>query len=343
VTPFGPVSLVGTFTAAGGTITGGLEDGAAVNASYNNVTLSGSSTAPSTTTGRGTLTLTPTGTLFPAAPAHYVYYAINANQLYLMSTDPHGGAGGGLFTLLVGEADAQQESAYTSSTLSGSAIGYGNTGIGGDGVGSSPTGAAAGIYRFTFNQGAGTASAMIDSNNGGTLSSQTFPTSAYTLSAAGRLSVPASVTAPIIYFYGDGNGFGTQQPNSSQTGSAGLLTFQAQAAGPFSISSIASSYVFSSLPPGAYDQGTNVGAAILLANGTIDATIDSSMNNGTLVSDHAVSGTFALDAGTGATTGRGTIAGESIVYVINANRFVSIDSAVTASPNTTVFDAQTAP
>jgi len=343
VTPFGPVSLVGYFTAAGGSVSGGLADGAGVNASYNNVTLSGATTAPTAKTGRGTLTLTPTGTLFPAAPTHFVYYVVNAGQLFLMSTDAHGHSSGGFYTLLSGEADAQQISTYTSSTLSGNAIGYGNAGIGGNGVNTGPTGAAAGIYRYTFNQGADTASATIDSNSGGTLSSQSFPTSAYTLSAEGRMSVSASSTAPIIYFYANGEGFGTQQPNSTQTGSAGLITFEPQMAGPFSISSLASSFILGSLPPGVYDQGTNSGVTTLAANGTIEATLDSSKNDGTLAAGQTGTGTYALDSGTGSTTGRGTIAGSSIVYIINNNRLVTIDSTATGSPNTLVFDAQTAP
>ncbi len=343
VTPFGPVSVVGYFTASGGSITGGLEDGAGINTSYNNVALGGTITAPSATTGRGTLTLTPTGTLFPAAPTHFAYYVVNANQMFLMSTDSHGRGTSGLYTLLSGEADAQQIASYTSSTLSGSSIGYGNIGIGGDGVGANPTGTGAGIYRYTFNQGAGTASATIDSNNAGAVSSQSFPVAAYTLSAAGRFNVAASNNAPIIYFYGDGAGFGTQQPNSTQTGSAGLLTFEPQMAGPFSISSLAGSFILGSLPPGAYGQGTNSGVATLSSTGAISVTLDSSKNDGTLVSDQAGSGTYSLDAGTGSTTGRGTIAGVSIFYTINSKRLVSIDSSVTNSPNTIVFDEQTGP
>jgi hypothetical protein len=334
---------VGYFTASGGAITGGLADGAAINASYNNVTLSGSCTAPSSTTGRGTLTLTPSGTLFPAAPTHFAYYVVNANQIFLMSTDPHGRGTSGLYTLLSGEADAQQIDSYTGSTLSGNAIGYGNIGIGGDGVGANPTGTGAGIYRYTFNQGAGTASATIDSNYAGTVNSQSFPATAYTLSTEGRLNVTANNNAPIIYFYGNGAGFGTQQPNSTQTGSAGLLTFEPQMAGPFSTSSLADSYILGSLPPGAYNQGTNSGVATLSSTGAIGVTLDASKNDGTLVSDDAESGTFALDAGTGSTTGRGTIPGVNIIYVINSKRLVSIDSTVTNSPNTIVFDDQTGP
>jgi hypothetical protein len=340
VKPFGPVSLAGTFTASAGSITGGQEDGAAVNNSYNNITLSGSSTAPSTTTGRGTLTLTPTGTLFPAAPTHFVFYVVNSSQILLMSIDPHGGGSSGLSTLLSGDAQAQQVATYSSSTLSGNSIAYGNAGVGGDGVSTGPTGTGAGVYELSFAPGAGTVSAHIDINAEGSLTSQTSPASSYTITSAGRFSIPGG-GAPVIYFYANGAGYGTQQPSSTNTGYAGLITCEAQMAGPFSVSSLDSSYFFASLPPGAYDQDTEVGVVNVSSAGAYTGTVNLSENDGTLLSGQAISGTYTLDPTTGADTGRGTIPGVSILYIIQPGRLVSIDSTATASPNTTVFSSQT--
>jgi hypothetical protein len=341
VSPFGSVSLAGYFVASGGVITGGLEDGASVNASYNNISLGGSTTAPSATTGRGTMTLTPTGTLFPAAPTHFAYYVVSSSEIFLMSIDPHGSlASTGLYTLLSGEAFAQQVSAYSSATFTSNAIAYGNAVIGGDGVSNYGTGTGAGIYRFSFTPGTSTVNATIDSNSSGTVTSQAYPSTTYQVSAAGRFTLPANPSGPVFYFYGNGQGFGTLQPNSTQTGSSGLLTVEAQAAGPFSIPSLASSFIFRSLPPGIYGQGTNVGAATLSSSGLVNATLDSSNNAGNLVSDQALSGTLSLDSGTGSTTGRGSFAGQSVLYIINPKKMVSIDSTSTAAPNTTVFEAQ---
>jgi hypothetical protein len=182
--------------------------------------------------------------------------------------------------------------------------------------------------------------ATIDSNSAGTVTSQAYPSTTYQVSAAGRLSLPANPSGPVFYFYGNGQGFGTLQPNSTQTGSSGLLTVEAQAAGPFSISSQAGSFIFRSLPPGIYGQGTNVGVTTLSSSGLANATLDSSNNAGNLVSDQAISGTFSLDPGTGSTTGRGAFAGQSVLYIVNPKKMVSIDSTSTAAPNTTVFEAQ---
>ncbi|MES2393902.1 MAG: putative Ig domain-containing protein, partial [Acidobacteriota bacterium] len=103
VAPFGPLAAAGVLTGTSLTALSGKLDAAGVGTTYNNVTLTGTSTAPNGLLGfRGSLTLNYTGTLFPVPPAHFAYYAVSNSEFFFISTDSHA-----TMSLLSGDAIAQ--------------------------------------------------------------------------------------------------------------------------------------------------------------------------------------------------------------------------------------------
>ena len=320
-TPFGGVSLVGQITNASGT-TSGRADGAAQDTTYN-VTLSGSYTTGDPSTGRGTLTLTPSSALFPGAPTHFVYYVVDNTEIFLMSTDGHTAS-----ALLSGDALAQSGT-FNSSTLSGSYISMETFANAAGGAANYPVDSAVGISDFTvstsnpgnftflsdkINQGVVT----LENTNGGAL----FP---YSLDSTGRMTLFGGAAGiPVFYFANATSGFGTEQPTSGHT--PGLFTVQQQVPGSYSCTSPAGPFVFGSVHP-----PTMIPVAsgnLSLGASSVPAVVDISNSNGALSNANSFSYSCATDSFTAAsgrlilTVGNST----SILYVISPTSAVVMDA-----------------
>jgi hypothetical protein len=283
VSPFGTLSAVGKFTANGSnSITFGEEDVAGVNTTYNLISLSGSYTTPDAF-GRGTLTLTPSGTLYPAPPTHFVYYTVSAGELYVMSSDGHAS-----YSLLSGDVLAQTGS-FSNSTISGNYVAYEISGSNGDGVSNFPTNLDSIIIYATVQSGNQLA-VVIDENNGqgGVKLEQSNGRFTYANGTNGRMTL--SGNSPVFYLANRSQLFGTEQPSSTNQGSAGLVTgvqqtsgtFDCNNSGTFAVGTVqapAETYINSgyvSLPSGAVTLDQSVtGVLNMGVTGTVVCSTDS--------------------------------------------------------------------
>jgi hypothetical protein len=226
VSPYGPLSAVGKFTGNGSLgISFGEEDAAGVNTSYNGITLSGSYTNPDSS-GRGTLTLTPSGTIYPAAPSHFIYYVVNSGELYLMSSDGHLGT-----TLLSGDALAQSGS-FSNTTPTGNYVVYEESPTGGDGIANFPTSLDSNLIYLSVQSGSQFA-VTVDENkgDGGIKQEQNDGLVPFSVDSNGRLTLGSG--QPVVYMANSTRAFGTEQPSVTNQGGPGLLTMQQQTSGTF--------------------------------------------------------------------------------------------------------------
>lgn len=312
-TPYGPVTAVGVFSVASGTVSAGQEDGGAFGTMYSGITLSGSAAVSSGTAGRGTLTLTPTGTLYPAAPTHFVYYVVSSNEALMMSTDDHGSA-----TLLSGDLELQQQSSFNNNSLTGTMIGSQFLATdNGDGLSIYPTGSDAELLMISVPT-SGTLNVSHDQNNNGTIKSGTLGSFSYTVASNGRVSLGSG--APVFYLYNTGAAFGVSNPGSSEN--AGLITFEPQAAIVFNSSTLNGSFIIgTNAPP--VSEGVTSGV-LSISSGSGNITTDHSDPSGTLTSGQSNSFTMTVDS-----TGRVVIgsSGQSttVLYIISAQKALAVD------------------
>lgn len=230
VQPYGPLSAVGEFTGnASQGITSGEEDVAGVNSTYNLIGLSGSYTNPDTY-GRGTLTLTPTGTLYPYPPSHFVYYVVNTGEMYVMSSDGHL-----TNSMLIGDVLAQS-SGLGGASLTGNFVAWEESPSGGDGISTFPSSIDSSLIYLTPGSG-NTIAVTIDDNSGsqGTIQ-QENPQGPFTyaIDSKGRMTISqGGNNPPVFYMANTAQGFGTEQPTSSDQGGPALITVQQQTSGTF--------------------------------------------------------------------------------------------------------------
>jgi hypothetical protein len=343
VSPFGSVAMAGYFNASGGSILSGTADSRAFNADYNGITLSGSTVAPVTGTGRGTLTLTVAGNNFPTMPSHFVYYVLNANEFLIASTDTHN-ANSSAFGMLAGSMQLQTISSYGSASLGGgNIIAYQDYENGGNGTTSYSQWSGATVLELQLTANSNAFAAIVDVNDGNNSTptlNQAYTGLTYTLSTAGRFTVSGAGSGPpILYFSAPGKGYGIDQ---SMAGDGGLYFLSPQTGGPFSATTSAgANAVLVTAPPSTGSQGTFTGIAnFASAGGSITITQDY-VQAGTLTTGANLVVPYALDPTTGATTGRGSTA-NSVVYFVSGNKAIAIDSVATGAANVTLIENSTA-
>lgn len=262
--PYGPLGAAGVFTLNGsGTVTTGEEDASAVcpqTASscsaynYNAVSLSGSYGSPDGS-GRGTITLTPGGTLYPDAPTHFVYYVVSSTEIVMISSNSHA-----TYSMLGGDVVLQQ-GAIGNGTLANDTtlIPYMLGARNGDGASIYPTQSTAQIVIVGVTNPGGSCSGApsfnitIYKNDGGNYqAAQSQGTLCVSVASNGRLTFTgAGANAPVGYVTGSGTAgssfaFLSQQVKSAGD-SPGLLRTELQTATAFTSSSCDMSY--GTLPP----------------------------------------------------------------------------------------------
>jgi hypothetical protein len=198
----------------------------------NDATLTGSLTAPDASTGRGTLTLTASGT-GGSRTMHFAYYIVTADRLFIASLDPSW-AVSGFMTRQVGP--------FSNSSLS-------NPGIlslwGSDSTLFEPKAALALGRVSGADPGSGTVNLSLDSSiQVAVLFSQIFNGGIYAVRPTdGRTTMNyiSGATTRNFVLYLDGPSSGYVLEPSSSVGTAGLL--EAQSAGPYSTDNLPQLFV----------------------------------------------------------------------------------------------------
>lgn len=328
-TPYGPVTAAGLFTVSSGTVSSGQEDAGAVGTSYSGITLTGSSATSSGSAGRGTLTLTPSGTIYPAAPTHFVYYVISANELVMMSIDSHAS-----YTLLSGDVQMQQQANFSNSSLTGTMIGSEFAAASnGDGLSVYPSGSSAQLLMITV-PSSGTISVSHDQNENGTISSGALGTLTYTVASNGRVSLGSG--QPVFYLYNTGAAFGVEQPGSG--GSPGLITIEPQAAITFDTSTLSGNFTIGTDAP---PSPVGVSSGVLnISGGSGTITTDNSDPSGALTSGQTQAFTYTVDS-----TGRAVVtsggSADVVIYIISPQKALVMNvKSGKADPTVQVIEHQ---
>ncbi len=268
--PYGPLSEAGVFTVNGlGTVTTGEEDAAAVcpqGASsctaynYNAVALAGSyGTADGD--GRGTVTLNPTGSLYPDAPTHYLYYVVSPTEVVMMSSDNHT-----TYSMLGGDVQLQQGTIGNSTFANGvTLIPYDLSPSNGDGISQYPNGTGAEALTITVTNpdntncsGSSPSFAVTDyGNDQGNYKAQAQGTLCYSIAGNGRLTFAGSGNnSPVGYVASSSLAFLSNQVKSAGDG-PGLIRTEAQTATSFTTCDLFTG----GLPPPALMNALGVGYA----------------------------------------------------------------------------------
>jgi len=321
---FGTLSAAGRFVNSSGTSTGEM-DAASDSASYPGVTLAGSYTAPDATTGAGTLTLSPTGTLFSSPPTHYAYTVVNAQEILLLSADGHTTS-----TLLYGDALAQTGT-FTNATIAGTYIASELGAANNSGTATNfPSQTVATLVAFTTTA-VGTANIFLDQNQGGQIKAEQVAgtNSPYAIDANGRMTVQGGGPgSPIFYLANATGGFGTEQPDipSNGGGPAGLLTFERQTGSSFTCSTLAGAFFLGNAPPPTVLSATS--GVLTAASGTFTVTGDNSDPSGVLTAGGNFTFTCSADTYT-STLGRLTLTQSngkpSVAYIVSPTKAILID------------------
>ncbi|HZL25362.1 MAG TPA: hypothetical protein VFC39_02395 [Acidobacteriaceae bacterium] len=324
LTPFGPISAAGYFTGdASGHITAGGEDAAAYQIGYSGITLNGSYTPPDAF-GRGTITLTPAGTVYPAPPSGFVYYVVSPTEMFMMSSDVHSTS-----TMLMGDVLAQTTAFTTSSTLAGNYVLYQSQAKDNSGGTMYPNVSAGLVAQLAFSGSQFNAVADQNNPNNGTplKLGMMVPGVAYTIDANGRMPVPDIMG--VFYLAGASGGFGTELPAAGD-GSAGLFRLEQQTGSGYSCTTnvnAAGTYFLGDIQS-PIRKAVSTGNLVQAGDGTGMLTIDNSDPSGILTQGGTDTITCGADANgiATATTGRVSYVngsgGNSIGYAISPTKTV---------------------
>ncbi|MGA9472507.1 MAG: Ig domain-containing protein, partial [Terriglobales bacterium] len=185
--------MAGEFNSNGVGTLSGLADANADGTVTSSATLEASDfTVLSSTTGRGTVTITFVG----LGTMNYVFYVVNSAELLMMETDT------ATDTLLAGHVLGQTNGGtFTNLSLDGNAI-MGMQSI--DTSGSSPVGdVTGGIFNAT---GSGTYSLSFDDNDGG-IGSAVSVSGTYSVAPSGRVTLTGGTPSPVLYLVAPNQGF----------------------------------------------------------------------------------------------------------------------------------------
>ena len=296
---FGALSTAGyLFLNGSGLITRGLLDASSFNTAYQQVSMTGSYTAPDAS-GRGILTATPVSSSYPAAPTQYAYYIVSSKQILLMSIDAHA-----TFSLMAGPAFQQQQTLYSTASLSGTVVSAENALTGGDGTGAFQTGKSAILYNIQITSNGQLLVFDVRNDNGTSLINEPGPTTAaalpgtYTVSDQGRVVFTINgKTLPVLWLYDLNKGVGTEFASAH----AGCLNVPTATALPGCIGTVIFDGQTTVVPSPVYAFGTlasltpaNFSSGIF-NNGAGLATIDSSFN-GVLTSGRVTGASASTDS-----------------------------------------------
>jgi len=299
---------IGSLTANGtGSVSGTLDSNSSGTFSGNNAFSSTISTGAATSTnGRVTIALTSGGT------GNSVGYIVSANRILVMTTDAESTNG-----LTSGQMVTQTSAAFSNTSLNGTTVIYstGLSSVAGDSF------IQAGI--LTFNSTTLTGTTSLDTNDGGTASTNTG-TFSYSVSANGHVTITGGAgSSPDLYLIDTNKAF--LMGKGSET-DAGAL--DPQTGGPFTAASVSGNY-FSGEAEFAAVTGAEVGSGVETStgNGTVNDIFDKSSKE----SPFLISGQSLILTLTVAPTGRATDNFGDIYYIISPTKLVLMDSSFNQS------------
>lgn len=309
----GRFGLAGRLTADGaGNFSNGVVDTDDAGTIGSNLASAGSLTAPSTTNGSGTLTLS-IATLGRATTIHASFYIISAGELIVIDTD--------LFTstasLFSGQVLKQSGVPFSNSSLKSSLNSLsvisltGLTSTGGSDL-------SLGLVTFS---GSGAFTLVADENKAGTLTLASTTNGTYSVSSNGRVTTTAGSTPPVFYLVTANEGFVVGTDNVVTTG-----FFEPQAAGPFMPSSISGMFALGTLFPAE----TNVSdtSGVITSDGvmTLSGKVDNSFFASPFLSpDQVFAATYTVASnGSGTMTISSPSAGTASFRIVNSKKVAVI-------------------
>jgi hypothetical protein len=304
-------ALAGAMQADGaGHFTGGLLDANDAGVPQN-VGFTGTYTGISTTTGRGTATISISG----QGTTNYSFYIVSATQLLVMEIDQVLGQG----SPIVSGSMLQQSGPFGASSLS--STGVMQTSAVSGGVAQSQVGffSGDGVVNFNVNT---------SENTGGTM---TLPscTGTYNIADPSTGRVPLTYVGPacaesVLYMVSPNQAFVI---GADAGVTFGFTQFQSGPS-PFSAASVSGTYAGGSVAPVLPGVGASTQVDIAVADGVsaIDFTTNSSTSTG-LVQNQVTNASFTV-----ASTGMGTVAPSgTIFYMISPTQFISLFTDVNAT------------
>ena len=360
----GPAAAVGQFTASAGELTGGTSDANIAATNYADAALTGNF-GSADANGRIALTMETASTPAGVYPTDYAVYVVNANQVFIMSTDKHSA-----YVLLAGTGQLQTQETFSNASMNGPLIGYENSqsnpGLLGTTLQDTLNLSTATIFRATGNGSGncdttnvdvGGATSLVNGLTGlgsgapvlnallGTY--QSTGTSVCTVAANGRgvlnYPVPSNILTSVLQLLGLSTNppapreFYLVSPNTGyflETGYAGLGQFQAQTGAPFSLGTLNGTYVYASQPASSLASINSSGTLAANGAGSATTTLDLNVGVGTinvLELDQTATSAYTL---TDATAGRYLLGTTTVIYAISPNQFVLVDTnPLTTSPS----------
>jgi sugar lactone lactonase YvrE len=244
--PYGPLSAAGVFTVNGSNgVTAGEEDvsgmcpqsaSSCTAYNYNALSLAGSY-ASADSGGRGTVTLTPTGTLYPDPPTNFIYYVVSSSEIVMMSKDSHA-----TFSMMGGDVALQQGTIDSSILVNGTTIiPYGMGSNQGDGASTYPQQSDAQIVLATITNpdstncsGSPSLAVTIYENNGGNYQSKAQGSLCVSVASNGRMAFSGAGNGAPIGYIASGNLAFMSQQVSTPGDSPELLRTELQTGTAFS-------------------------------------------------------------------------------------------------------------
>jgi hypothetical protein len=334
----GKFAVAGTFTASGGAISAGQADvddngnvnnlGAAFTYPPTPLAFTGSYTMAAN--GRGTFTISPTGTT-----VHANLYVVSASELLMVSTDLQA-----TNSLFVGSALQTTQSTFATNSLNAPGVLY-TTGLGYNG----PTTVSRISANIFSPNGSGGFTFTGYQNQGGTVSVNSAPAGlTYSVASNGRVTIvgPTGGNAPLVYLVSLNKGFVLFTDNSLANPHVESGFLEPQTGSPFSNTSASGTYSFGVVWPSTAGVADLSGVATF-ANPNVNGMLDKNAG-GTLTPNKSFSSTYSIDS-----TGLGvfpagcsiTTAGScgDLFYIISPTRAVllNLDPANT-NPDLQIVD-----
>jgi hypothetical protein len=305
--------IVGEFSSNGAGTLSGIADTNADGTLAAGITLQASDfSVLSSTTGRGTVTITFVG----QGTMNYVFYVVSATELLMMETDAASDA------LLAGHVFAQTgEGTFTNLSLDGNAI-MGVQSI--DASGSTPVGdVAGGIINAT---GSGSYSLSFDNNDGGVGGTKTG-SGTYSVASNGRVTLTGG-QPPVLYLTGQNDGFvlGTD---------AGVTfgQFYAQTGSSFTNASLSGTYTGGSDPAEDAGAGSDVSSLTSTGAGNLTGVSLNDKGDGSGGQNYSISDTYSV-AGNGHVVVSQSGSTIGYMYIINSTSVLLIPAGGSQNGNT---------
>lgn len=296
----GRVAMAGTFSSDGiSTIPSSNFDIDGGGTLTSNMSSTGSYTCCSAN-GRGSLQISTLNSA-PNLPINSIFfYMINKSDAFLMVFSDVWGAGGEAIGIPSGTN-------FSQASLSGASVLRGTA--------QSSSGPMVGIATVSSN-GTGALTVNDNINNAGTFTASSTALN-YVVASNGRVAFTGGSTPPVIYLYGQNQGFlvGTD-PNAT----FGIL--EPQASGPFSNASFSGPYVFGTENPSSSTVALESGVATADGKGNAVGTADQSSPTA-LLQSQSLNFTYSFPANSVGNVGSGTtavlISGSKLVFISNTN------------------------